>query len=248
MVGMYHTTQIYKQSDTDLLTNNSETAYVLKLRDLPQDDKPRERLIAHGPQALSTAELLAVLLNVGTKKEEVMTMATRILTEYGEKTIASERNVRRLQTELDLPEAKSCQIIAAFELGRRFYSKGTGRSVIFRTPAQVHEYLKDMGSLPKEQLRGLYLNSRYQLIHDEIISIGSVTANIVHPREVFRPAIEYNASAVILAHNHPSSDSTPSAEDIAITKQLTAAADMIGIELLDHMVIGANAYTSILNK
>ncbi|MBP6924721.1 MAG: DNA repair protein RadC [Candidatus Pacebacteria bacterium] len=245
---MYHSTQIYKQTDTDLLTNTSETAYVLKLRDLPLDEKPRERLIAHGPQALSTAELLAVLLNVGTKKEEVMAMAKRIISEYGEKTIASERNVRRLQAELDLPETKSCQIVAAFELGRRFYSNGTGRSVIFRTPAQVYDYLKDMGSLPKEQLRGLYLNTRYQLIHDEIISIGSVTANIVHPREVFRPAIEYNASAVILAHNHPSGDSTPSAEDITITKQLTSAAEMIGIELLDHIVIGSNSYTSILNK
>lgn len=248
MVRMYNPALVYKQTDTDLLTNASETSYVLKLRDLPLDEKPRERLITHGPQALSTAELLAVLLNVGTKREEVMTMATRVLREYGEKTIASETNVKRLQTELDLPEAKSCQIVAAFELGRRFYSKGTGRSIVFRTPSQVHDYLKDMGSMPKEQLRGLYLNSRYQLIHDEIISIGSVTANIVHPREVFRPALEYNASAVILAHNHPSGDSTPSAEDRAITKQLVAAAEMIGIELLDHIVISDNSYTSILNK
>jgi DNA repair protein RadC len=248
MMGMYHSTQLYKQTDTDLLTNTDETAYVLKLRDLPLDEKPRERLIAHGPQALSTAELLAVLLNVGTKKEEVMSMAARIISEYGEKTIASERSVKRLQAELDLPETKSCQIVAAFELGRRFYSQGTGRSVIFRTPAQVYEHLKDMSALPKEQLRGLYLNTRYQLIHDEIISIGSMTANIVHPREVFRPALEYNASAVILAHNHPSGDHTPSAEDLAITKQLTAAAELIGIELLDHLVISTTGYSSILNK
>ena len=241
-------TTIYQQTDTDLLTNTSERAYVLKIRDLPAEDKPRERLIKHGPELLSTAELMAIVLSVGTKKEEVMEMSERVLREYGEKTIASEQNVKRLRKELDLPETKACQLVACFELGRRFYNKGTGRAIILRTPAQVYDYLKDMADLPKEHLRGLYLNSRYQLIHDEVISIGSLTANIIHPREVFRPALEYNASAVILAHNHPSGDTCPSNEDTAITTQLCGAAALIGIELLDHLIIGQRGYTSLIKQ
>ena len=102
-----------------------------------------------------------------------------------------------------------------------------------------------MRDLPKEHLRGIYLNSRHQVIHDEIISIGSLTANIVHPREVFRPALEYSAVAVILAHNHPSGTVKPTASDIAITTQLIAAGRILGIDLLDHIVITKNRFTSI---
>src|SRR6185437_16052994 len=113
---------------------------------------------------------------------------------------------------------KACQLVAAFELRRRFFASQAGRAVYVRNAEQAFEYLRSIGYSPKEQLRGLYLNSRYEVIHDEIISVGSLTANIVHPREVFRPALEHGAVAIIIAHNHPSGSLEPTREDIAVTQ------------------------------
>ena len=233
-------------SIAEAVPDTASDQYVLKLRDLPREEKPREKLLRYGPDVLEAHELLAIILGTGTKKEEVLAMTRRILKEYGEKTIAHERNVTRLMEDLDVPKAKACQIVACFEIGRRFFAQSNSRSITVRTPQQVYEYLHDMARLPKEHLRGLYLNSRYQLIHDEVISIGSATANIVHPREVFRPAIEFSASAVILAHNHPSGEVTPSDADITITKQLQEAGALVGIELLDHIVVTEDGFSSIL--
>lgn len=240
-----HTSLSYAQRDTDVIVTDNPREYVLKLRDLPDDEKPRERLIKYGPGVLRASELLAVVLNTGTKKEEIYAMTNRILREYGEKSIAHEINASRLATELGIPTTKACQIVACFELGRRFFGTGVGRAITIRTPDQAYAHVMDMGSLSKEHLRGLYLNNHYQLIHDEVISIGSVTANIVHPREVFRPALEYAATAVILAHNHPSGSLKPSTADVAITEQLAEAGELIGIELLDHIVVTENGFSSI---
>lgn len=237
---------LYALHDTDLLMQTSdEQAYVLRLRDLPAEEKPREKIIKYGPDVLSAYELLAIVLNVGTKKEDVFAMAHRVLHEYGEQSIAHQKDVKTLMKELDLPETKVCQMVACFELGRRFFNNGTGRAVTLRTPKQVFAHVKKMGELPKEHLRGLYLNNHYRLIHDEVISIGSITANIIHPREVFRPAIEFGASAIILAHNHPSGSCKPSDADIEITKQIAAAGEMMGIELLDHLVIGKRSFENV---
>ncbi len=226
--------------------NGAEKRYVLKLRDLPKDEKPREKLVKYGPAALSIAELFAVVLNVGTRKEEVLSMSRRLLKEYGDSVVVNLKDPGKVSDTLGIPLGKACQAVACFEIGRRLFKAQDGRKpVMLRTAAQVHEYVKDMGDLPKEHLRGLYLDSHYQLIHDEVISIGSVTANIVHPREVFRPALECSASAVILAHNHPSGIATPSEADIAITKQVIEAGRIIGINLLDHVVITKKKFESV---
>lgn len=238
-------TSLYTLRDNDLVLDNQEKKYVLKLRDLAPEDKPREKLIKYGPSILSINELLAIVLNVGTKKEEVMTMTSRILKEYGEKAIINQTDPKKVMKTLDIPLVKSCQIIACFELGRRFFKTNNGRPKILRTAKQVYEYLKDMRDLPKEHLRGLYLDSRYRLIHDEVIAIGSVTANIIHPREVFKPALEFSASAVILAHNHPSGNTKPSESDIKITEQIIEAGKILGIDLLDHVIIAKNKFVSI---
>lgn len=235
----------YILKDNDLVLDNSEKKYILRVRDLPNDEKPREKLLKGGISSLSSAELLAIVLSVGTKKEEVLAMSSRILKEYGEKTIINQTNPEAIKKELDIPLAKACQIVACFELGRRFLERNEHGLVTIRTAKEAFEYLKDMGKLPKEHLRGLYLNSHYRVIHDEVISVGSLTANIVHPREVFRPAIEYSAAAVILAHNHPSGNSQPTDSDISITKQLIQAGKIVGIDLLDHIVITKDGYTSI---
>lgn len=235
----------YAFTDTDIITGE-DTRYVLRVRDLPLEEKPREKLLSAGPGSLSHVELMAILLGVGTRKEEVMAMAGRILREYGQQAIVNERNPQRLADSLDIPLAKACQIVASFELGRRSYQNKAGKPLFVRTASQAFEHLKSMGHLQKEQLRGLYLNSRYQVIHEEIISVGSLTANIVHPREVFAPALEYGAVAVIVAHNHPSGSLDPTRDDLHATDQLVAAGKALGVEMLDHLIITSDTFTSLI--
>jgi DNA repair protein RadC len=235
---------IYTQSGVGSVAQGVRQ-YPLKIHDLPEETRPREKLTKQGPEALSLPELLAVVLGTGTTKESLLAMTQRIIRDYGEQAVISERDVHKLATDLDIPEGKACQIIACGELGRRFYQKnGTGFTVI-RSAQDVYEYLGDMRNLPKEHLRGLYLNSHNRIIHDEVISIGTINANLVHPREVFRPAVEYSAAAIVLAHNHPSGVLTPSAQDIEITNQLIAAGKVIGIHILDHVIITKDTFKSV---
>ncbi len=217
-----------------------------RVKDLPEEEKPREKMLKAGIGSLSMAELLAVVLGVGTKKEEVFSMASRLLREYGEKAIAYEKDPRAIEKDLKIPLTKACQIVACFELGRRFYQKKPGGLITIRTAGQAFNYLKDMGQLPKEQFRGLYLNTHYQLVHDEVVSLGTLEASLVQPREVFRPALEYGAAAVIVAHNHPSGILKATKADEEITDKLLAAGRILDIELLDHLIVGKNKYVSIL--
>ena len=219
--------------------------YVLKIKDLPLDEQPREKLLKHGPASLSTPELLAIILQTGTKKEGVLEMASRVLKDYGEKALVSQTDVARIAKDLDIPEIKASQIVACAELGRRFFDKNDIGPAVIRTAEDVYAYLGDMQGLPKEHLRGIYLNTHHRVIHDEVISIGTINSNLIHPREVFKPAIEYGAAGVILAHNHPSGEVTASEADIEITKQLVAVGKVIGINLIDHVIIGKSGFMSI---
>ena len=222
-----------------------ERRYILAVRDLPEDEKPREKLLRNGPAYLSLAELLAVVLNTGTKKEELLSMTHRILKEYGQKSIIVQKDANKLARDLNIPTGKALQIVAVTELGRRFFEKNENATPTIRTANDAFEYVTDMLNLKREHLRGLYLNTHYKLIHDEIISIGTVDASIVHPREVFKPAIEYGAAAVILVHNHPSGVVNPSQSDRDMTKQLIKAGELIGIDLIDHIIVAKNKFTSI---
>lgn len=235
----------YKIIDHSLVLNHGRQ-YVLKVKDLPEEEKPREKIIRDGVGSLSSAELLAVVLGVGTKKEEVFSMSSRLLREYGEKGVAYQKNPELIEKDLQIPLTKACQIVACFELGRRFYQKKPGGSITIRTAAQAFNYLKEMSNLKKEQFRGLYLNTHYQLIHDEVISLGTLEATIVQAREVFRPALEYSAAAVIIAHNHPSGILKATKADVEVTSQLIAAGNILGIEILDHLIIGQDKYISII--
>jgi DNA repair protein RadC len=235
----------YTLQEHDVTVGEYIDQYILKVKDLPDEQRPREKLQRLGPKDLSVAELVAAVLGVGTRKEEILMMAQRIVREYGEKSIASETNPRKMAEALDIPLAKACQIIAAFELGRRFFANHAGKATYVRNAQQAYEYLYAMGYSAKEQLRGLYLNSRYQVVHDEVISVGSLTANIVHPREVFQPAIERGAVAIIIAHNHPSGNLEPTAEDRAVTRQLLAAGALLGIDILDHLIITDSGFIKI---
>ncbi|PID31658.1 hypothetical protein CR970_04625 [Candidatus Saccharibacteria bacterium] len=230
----------------DKLTGEQHDHYTLRLRDIARPDRPRERLALQGPESLNTAELVAVLWGVGTRKEDVLEMARRAIKEYGEQALMHEKDSTKLSKALGIPLVKAQQLIAALELGRRTYQKRGGLPIYIHSAAQAHSHLRSIGASQKEHLRGLYLNSRYQVIHDEVISIGSLTANIVHPREVFGPAIEHNAVGVILAHNHPSGSLSPTQEDLEITKQLIAAGALLGIQLIDHLVVNESHYKSII--
>jgi len=238
--------KMYLQNGSDLVLDEQDKQYTLKLRDLPIEERPREKLIKYGPTVLSLGELLAVILGVGTKKEEVLTMSRRLLREYGESPIVNQKDPQKIKDMLGIPLAKACQIVACFEIGKRLFKEQDGRQpVTLRTASQVYDYLKDMRDLPKEHLRGLYLDAHYRLIHDEVISIGSLTSNIIHPREVFHPAVEHSASAVILAHNHPSGIPEPSSSDVAITQQIIEAGKILGINLLDHVIITKTKFKSV---
>lgn len=241
-------TMYMRSSIIPIITNSELKPYVLPIRDLPLEQKPREKIFREGPSVLSLAELLAIILNTGTKKEEVLAMTSRIIKEYGEKSIATERNPKKLALDLDIPIIRATQIVAAIELGRRLFERNPSGAQIIRSAKDIHHYTKNMWDLQKEHLRGIYLNNHYKVIHDEIISIGTIDANIVHPREVFRPALEYAAAAVILVHNHPSGNLTPSDADVAVTKQLIDVGKLLGIELIDHVIVSSQGFSSILSQ
>lgn len=238
-------TTAYVIKSTPLILDNTGKRYVLTVRDLPSEDRPREKMLSGGPGALSPAELLAVILGVGTRKEEILAMTSRIVREYGERNIFAQKDPIAMARELDIPQVKALQIIATGELGRRFFEHKHNGAAVIRTARDTFDYVIDMRALPKEHLRGIYLNAHYQVIHDEIISIGTVDANIVHPREVFRPALSCSAAAVILVHNHPSGILKPSEEDRLVTSQIAQAGKLIGIELVDHIVVTAKGFASV---
>jgi len=216
-----------------------------KIKDLPLHEKPREKLLEQGPDKLKISELIAIILQTGTKREDIIKMSSRLVQEYGQKAISNQKNPKILSRNYDLPITKSCQLIACFELGKRLFIEKRGIKKSIKNAKDVYEYLQDMRNLNKEQFRGLYLNSRSIIIHDEIISLGTLDCSIVHPREVFQPAIEYSAVAIVLAHNHPSGSLSPSLEDIKVSANLIKAGHILGIDIVDHIIITKNGYHSI---
>ncbi|RLD95640.1 MAG: hypothetical protein DRI93_02295 [Aquificota bacterium] len=217
--------------------------YVLRIKDLSTDEKPREKLINHGPGALRNYELLAIILSRGTRKEGVLEMAHRIMEQYHPAFLEQELTVEKVKTLYNLGTVHACQFIAAMELGRRLFQKG--KEVYFRTPGQVHEYLKGMAYLSKEHVRALYLDVKNRLIREEVVSIGGLNSSPLQPREVIRPALLCNAAGIILAHNHPSGDPEPSPGDLEITARVKEACRLMDMELLDHIVIGDKGYVSL---
>jgi DNA repair protein RadC len=241
----------YTLADTDLLstsfgnTKSSLKQYTLKVRDLPNEDKPREKLVHTGTNSLSLAELLAIVLQTGTKNEDVLQMTKRIIREYGNIAISNETNPEKIAQDLNIPLIKACQVVSCVEIGRRLFKKNDMGLAVIRNAHDAFEFLTEMRSLPKEQLCGLYLDTHNRVIHNETISIGTINSSIVHPREVFKPALEYGAASVVLVHNHPSGILEPSQSDILITKQLVEAGKIIGIHLMDHIIVSKQGFVSI---
>lgn len=219
--------------------------YPSLLRDLPSEKKPREKLISAGPEALSLQELLAVVFGRGTKKEDVLGMAERVLRSYGERSVLFERDPQRLARESNISLIKACQVVATGEIGRRVYERHDHGFTIVRNAKDVYDLLTDMRSLPKEYLRALFLNTENRVIRNEVISIGTVDSNLAEPKEVFRVGLEASAVAVILAHNHPTGRLAASDADVKITERLVQAGKILGIHVLDHVIITRDGFVSV---
>ncbi|MCZ8513346.1 DNA repair protein RadC [Paenibacillus filicis] len=216
------------------------------LRDVPNDERPRERMMQYGAGALSNAELLAVLLRTGTYRESAVALAQRLLRSSGGLRSLTDMSLEQLTEIKGIGEAKALQVQAGIELGRRMARSVLSDTVTIRSPQDVAALLtEELRYLQKEHFVCLFLNTKNHVIGQETLSMGSLNASIVHPREVFRAAIKRSSASIICAHNHPSGDPTPSSEDIEITRRLVEAGGIIGIEVLDHIVIGDRGFVSL---
>jgi len=216
-----------------------------KIKDLPKVERPREKLIQYGPEKLSNSELLAILLRSGKKGENVIELANKILKRFSKDELPS-LAFNDLKDYPGLGPAKACEIIACFELGKRLLKDK--KTEIYLKPKEIWEELKDLRDHKKEHFVIFYLDSRNQEIKREIISVGSLNANLVHPREVFEPAVRHLAAQIVLAHNHPSGDPEPSEDDLEITKRLTESGKILGIEVIDHIIITKTGFISFKEK
>lgn len=206
-------------------------------------ERPRERLLRHGPDGLTDSELLAILLGTGSPGTNVLQVADR-LAEPGAARLAR-TSPDELQRTRGIGPARAAALAAAFELGRRA-TTSSGPSVA--SPEEAWHLLADMSGLRKEHFRALYVDARRRLILAETVSIGTLTSSLVHPREVFQPAVAHSAAALVVAHNHPSGDPEPSPEDLALTRRLRQAGEILGIEVLDHLVVGRGRYVSLKQR
>ncbi|GIN22676.1 MAG TPA: JAB domain-containing protein [Bacillus bacterium] len=221
----------------------------LMIRDFPTEERPRERLISHGAVSLSNHELLAILLRTGTRDESAIQLANRLLTQFDGLSWLKEAALEEIMSLKGIGKAKAVQIAAAVELGRRISNLSYDDRYIIRSPEDGANYvMNDMRFLTQEHFVCLYLNTKNQVLHRQTIFIGSLNASIVHPREVFKEAFRRSAASIICFHNHPSGDPSPSREDIEVTKRLAECGKIMGIEILDHLIIGDNKYVSMKEK
>lgn len=218
----------------------------LKIRDVHEADRPRERLIRQGAESLSNQELLAILLRTGTKESSVLALANRVLVDFEKLHALKHATFEEITSIKGIGEAKAVQLLAAIELGRRLAQKEIDSRYTIRSPEDAATFLMpEMEPLTQEHFVALFLNTKNQIIHKQTIFIGSLNASIVHPRELYREAIKRSAASIICAHNHPSGSAAPSPEDIEVTLRLQEAGVIIGIELLDHVIIGNHQYISM---
>ena len=212
---------------------------------MPKVDRPREKLEKYGPGRLSDSELLAILLRTGSEGINVVELSSKILRKFSGAGLAK-ASAKELKNTFGLGSAKACEVVACYELGRRHLQNK--QSVLLLSPKDVWDQLKDIRDNKKEHFVIFFLDARNQEIKREIISVGSLNANLVHPREVFEPAVRYLAAQVIIAHNHPAGDPSPSQEDSDITKQLVNAGKILGIEIIDHVIVTKDKFLSMKQK
>ncbi len=224
----------------------SRNRYHLSVKELPRDERPRERLRQYGAGMLTNAELLAVILNTGTRGESVIDLAQRLLVEHGGLVGLARADFETLRRAHGLGEAKAAKLKAALELGRRLALAQPEERPTIRTPEDAYAVAgAEMAALEQEHLRVLLLDTKNRVLRTVTVSQGNVSGAQVRVAEVFKDAIRHNAPAVILLHNHPSGDPTPSRADIALTASVVQAGELLGIEVVDHLVIGQGDFRSL---
>jgi DNA repair protein RadC len=222
-------------------SGQASAAPTLKIREMPVDERPREKLLARGATALIDPELIAILLGSGLPGANAIDVARQLLSEYKSLSGLSRCTVQQLRKIPGIGPAKALHLVAAFQLGHRLANERLLRHKL-DSPELVYELMApEMRALHKESLRVILLDTRYHHISTEQVSLGSVNESIAHPRDVFRPAVVASAYAVIVVHNHPSGDPSPSQSDHSLTRRLVEAAELLQIKLLDHVIIGAPA-------
>lgn len=215
----------------------------MKIADMPDSSKPRERFLKHGKEALSDAELMAIILRTGTIQENVVEMSNRLIKEHSLEKLF-DCSLKELQEIKGIGPSKAMQILAISELGKR-YSSSKSPITKITSAKDVYNFFKEkLKDEKQENFYVLILNNANNIIKEELISKGVLDAAIIHPREIFKPAIKHSASKIILIHNHPSGNPSPSKEDLEITKQLIEAGKLIDIKVLDHVIVGNEEYWS----
>ena len=211
----------------------------MRLKDQPVSERPRERLVARGPDALTPAELIAILLRTGLKGANVVEIGRRLVMKYGSLHALALATVDELKKESGVGPDKAATLVAAFALAKRMEEERREDSPVLDNPQTVVNFMRETNRLKGvEEFQVLLLNTRKRLIRVEVISYGTLDTILVHPREVFRAAITGNAASIVLVHNHPSGDPTPSEADIKVTRDLIRAGQLLKIEVLDHVIIG----------
>jgi len=218
----------------------------LVIRDLPVTERPRERLEQFGPEALSNAELLAILLRVGSRGESAVRLGERLLSQFSGLAGVASARLPQLSAIPGIGLAKAAQVKAAFELGKRLAASVDGPKAVVRNAGDAAALLmEELRHRAQECLAAVFLDTKNQVICIRVLTMGTLTGSPAHPREVFREALLHRSAKLIVCHNHPSGDPTPSKDDVALTARLVEAGDLIGVPLLDHIIIGDGRYVSL---
>ena len=230
-------------------TTDSGNLYQPTIREMPADERPRERLEHYGAAALSKAELLAIILRVGVSGQSVLSLAHALLAKYDGLMGLARASFAELCAEHGLGPAKTTQLKAAIELGRRLLIESPDVRPQITSPADAANLvLLEMGMLEKEEVRVFILDTRNRVLNIPTIYVGSLNTNVVRVGELFRDAIKQNAAAIIIVHNHPSGDPTPSPEDVRLTEMLVQAGKLLDVEVLDHLIIGQGRFVSLKER
>lgn len=231
------------------MNNQDSPHYHVTIHDMPTGERPRERLEHHGAEALSTAELMAILLRTGSRGENVLTLATRLLIEFGGLSGLARASFSELSAIRGMGQAKAAQLKAGLEIGRRLLIAAPDERPQITSPADAANLLMlEMGHLEQEHLRLLLLDTKNRVLASPTIYKGNVNTSVIRVSELFREAIRHNSVALIIAHNHPSGDPTPSPEDVRVTRQIFEAGKLLDVEVLDHLVIGQGRYVSLKER
>jgi DNA repair protein RadC len=222
---------------------------VTSVRNLPAMDRPRERLLTGGAQVLTNQELLALIINSGTRRASSIDLAERLLSRWQSLRSLADASVEEIMQVSGIGTAKAASLLAALELGRRLMAQqGEVRPAIRGAADVANLIMPRLRDLAWEEFLAILLNTKHKVIEVKTVSVGHLNGTLVHPRELFRESVRRSAAAIILAHNHPSGDPEPSSDDLALTHRLQSAGQLLGIPVLDHIIIGDNRYVSLRER